>query len=1231
MNIKEKKIFKIIKKILYISIIVLIIISGIISVALYTLPGLISSKWFKSKIEHKISTLICTDLSIERINFNWSDGLFMKNIIIKDNSNISNNNLLNIEKIYFDFFIGKLFSKQLAFDLFVENTDINLLKTKDGSSNLDNLIYCFSKESQHKKRSANKHHRQSPEKKDNDDIKSKNESAVSEKNFQIPIDITSNIQLNNINICYNDLINNKKFSLNKTKFNISLKSLISEPINLKIESNAEITNNKKKFGFPVSVNFYLNNLFNSKNNLDLNNIYIDLFIDAFLIDSNYKGALSKKFSGKTNFYLNKLHQIIEILLPEQFSNSLLNGTISFGMDTLNNSIEDQISLSSYLSANNILFSGGVLKEKSIGPIDFNISDQINFNIKNNDIKIINGKCTFLKNNKFNWLVNISGINSDDVEIQLNFNNLYIDIINSLDIVRSFIPDEFKYILSNNAWKITMSNLMLMIYLNSKDSYCDIKDISVDIPNCKINEKNYAININDFNYSIKEIKTHLKNFFPDQFKFNSLLNIESVDFKEKNNNINLKRISIPDLTINCNELQKNKNSASGINLGFNISELLNIEEISILDLVKIKNIEQKLLGDLSIKENEKIYIDISDFSISTKHLILTIYKKIIDTFFSVKVNSEKIVLDTKNPMNTDISSFKTNIETDKFLNIDFDCEVLNKKLKSSSNIFIDFNLLSTKIITKLINNLTLNGESKLSINTEFTFPNDIKQKDLKKYYTIDNIFNHIVDLKIKENINNISARLKLIDNKFLNIESINTQKPFTYKYDSKEKTGKFSGILNIGKIQAIDKKFLDKPLNLIFSLKGSHQKLNSIELEQNVNINPYNINQTLNLSLFGFNDLVNNKYYNPSGYILKCIEGEVYADLVISNTKFLKSYIDDIKISGDINTGIYLKNIINDKLITNFWSKVSDMDMSYQNSAGINDLKMDINLERQFKVYDDRKFNDKEFYKDSLSYKVIRSNTNDNEYMTLNKNKTYYDNVHKKLKNQPAIYFEKLYYNKSSAPINLNDSIININFIDGLPCIDYFQFDVLNGTVNGYIKLEKHDHDFLFNMESAFSNLNLYLNEQNSNINKDSEINGNILIKIPFLLDVDSILSKMHISLYFTKIGKNALERFLYSIDPYESNETITSQRKLLNIGTPIWIHLLIKNGSLSLKGEVYVKGIVIKIPELKRLNISAISGFEKYENQLKNLSKLTKILETISSNTIKIEDNGKLNFKNIQY
>jgi len=52
---------------------------------------------------------------------------------------------------------------------------------------------------------------------------------------------------------------------------------------------------------------------------------------------------------------------------------------------------------------------------------------------------------------------------------------------------------------------------------------------------------------------------------------------------------------------------------------------------------------------------------------------------------------------------------------------------------------------------------------------------------------------------------------------------------------------------------------------------------------------------------------------------------------------------------------------------------------------------------------------------------------------------------------------------------------------------------------------------------------------------------------------------------------------------------------------------------------------------LKRLNISAISGFEKYENQLKNLSKLTKILEIISSNTIKIEDNGKLNFKNIQY
>ncbi|MFQ5485946.1 MAG: hypothetical protein ACE5DO_11530, partial [Desulfobacterales bacterium] len=102
------------------------------------------------------------------------------------------------------------------------------------------------------------------------------------------------------------------------------------------------------------------------------------------------------------------------------------------------------------------------------------------------------------------------------------------------------------------------------------------------------------------------------------------------------------------------------------------------------------------------------------------------------------------------------------------------------------------------------------------------------------------------------------------------------------------------------------------------------------------------------------------------------------------------------------------------------------------------------------------------------------------------------------------------------------------------------------------------------------------------------------------------------------IGSRSLEGFLYMIDPSESNETISSQRRLLQIGTPTWIELTIKNGILSLYGEVKVKGISIKIPSLERLNIGNLPGLANIEEQLTGLGQIIKLLDIYTKNSLKI-------------
>ena len=120
-------------------------------------------------------------------------------------------------------------------------------------------------------------------------------------------------------------------------------------------------------------------------------------------------------------------------------------------------------------------------------------------------------------------------------------------------------------------------------------------------------------------------------------------------------------------------------------------------------------------------------------------------------------------------------------------------------------------------------------------------------------------------------------------------------------------------------------------------------------------------------------------------------------------------------------------------------------------------------------------------------------------------------------------------------------------------------------------------------------------------------------------------------LKLSRIGSRSLERLLYALDPAESNEAIVSQRRLLRVGSPRWIYLRIKDGNLSLDGEVDVQGVPVKIPSLRRLNVANIAGLDKYAEYLIDLEPVIKVLKFCSANAVKIGEDGQdLKFKTLK-
>ncbi len=133
---------------------------------------------------------------------------------------------------------------------------------------------------------------------------------------------------------------------------------------------------------------------------------------------------------------------------------------------------------------------------------------------------------------------------------------------------------------------------------------------------------------------------------------------------------------------------------------------------------------------------------------------------------------------------------------------------------------------------------------------------------------------------------------------------------------------------------------------------------------------------------------------------------------------------------------------------------------------------------------------------------------------------------------------------------------------------------------------------------------------------DYSVGGQMSMSFPLSTRLRPQLEQLQLELQFSHIGSRALGRMLYLMDPYENNQTIVSQRRILRKGTPRWIEIQVKDGILSLDGEVNIKGINLKIPHLERLNIANIVARDQFEKNMAFIKPIIDILELTTQSSI---------------
>jgi hypothetical protein len=232
---------------------------------------------------------------------------------------------------------------------------------------------------------------------------------------------------------------------------------------------------------------------------------------------------------------------------------------------------------------------------------------------------------------------------------------------------------------------------------------------------------------------------------------------------------------------------------------------------------------------------------------------------------------------------------------------------------------------------------------------------------------------------------------------------------------------------------------------------------------------------------------------------------------------------------------------------------------------------------------------------------------------------------------PTLSFARADVEAVPFPLTLEDSIFVLNVDEGVPNLDFFQFHLLGGTLNGSLSMmtAPKNKDRFFSVDTAiyFSGIDMaeiFPDAFTEAGQVETDLAGLLHANIPVSGKMRTLMENTNVDVEFTKIGARALERLLYAIDPYENNEAIVSQRQLLKTGTPKNFKMDMRDGFLTLDGNVSVKGIDIAMPTIRRLNIAQIPGLHSFEEELLALVPIIDLLQKLSSTKILVDEKANL-------
>ena len=1202
-------------------------------VALLLVPRIVSTQWSKEQLESQASQMIHRPVRIGALNWTWDRGILLEGLKISDDPLFSRKPITSIDRILIDVDIPQLAHGKLAFNLEAEGLHCNLIRDKNGQTNLGLLLSSIRPPKEPSPIPAAEERRPTPL-------------------FILPLDLSGRVSMEKISIDIEDRLQERLFSIHDASLLLNMPSLTEKPIQLQISMKQEIDGKPLP---PLLLNARIEDLIDSGRGLNLQGASVDM--DGSLPGFHVQAAGSlgdMGLKGQLKLDLPPLLLAVRPFLPPSLpdASGKLEMEITASLDTKNT-----INFDLKLAGMDLTASGGPLREKRGGPVNFEMLHQGSVNTQSGILHIRKGEIRIQEKSRLSWRGTIKDLNEPQRQTDLVLGPLSLDLDELLSLSKGFVPVGIALDAENKKAGsrpgLRLREMRISGPVPSGPTRVELQRFDLNIPYIKTAAPGGSITVRDAILGIQKGEMLLRSFFPAEASLTANLDLRDLHLSGKNE-FEIKQFKVPKLHFAATDVALNEKAIFGITADIDLDESLTLGTLNAPSKTTLRQLQHSMSAQLTMPPSPTLTAHVKRITLSTPSLSLRPPShNSVSTGVDMDAEVEGLKINRLKPFQFDLQRLGGRLSAGDFLQAEIKALISQsglKRLDTSGRLALDIK----KLITLLPNTLKPKGMFKGKAEVGWDFRGRLPDSREIRHVTNKAIplpervrdMGFIKNLGITAKLKDLGLTLPLEPGSSFKASQIDSTLPL--KLNLKNGLGRTSleGKIVFGRIDELPLPLkLVKPLHTTISFSGALEDLRDLQLSETMQIETLNIKQSLDISLNRIDRLLGEGGKPGLPLILEKLEGSLVAAVQADLGPALSQYTKGISLEGPLRAGIEIRLDEERQLSARPSLESEGLNISMENRLNIKGLYTQLNLEKQVKILAPvEKGAPAKTAVSPLSVEVLQSQKPVSSGSRMdNKNRMarrLMEDLRGRIAKRPSLSFDSAHIETGAVGLDISDYEMGFRLAQSLPSIDYFQFDVMGGTTVGAVSISRERDLFILHMDSSFSGLDADLlppfsllpgpergsSKKGEKLPGDTELSGEFSLRLPISDDPDQALNNLSAVLRLTHIGSRTLERFLYAMDPYESNETVSKQRNILRQGTPRWIDLEIRHGNLSLTGEVEVKGMSVQLPPIDRFNVTALPLHRQLEKSLSSLGPVVSALKALSADVIIMEE-GRMRFE----